>query len=174
MKSILINTPDISILGGVANHYKGLKSYWTQSVKYNFVGGRNGIPGPIMLLYDYIKFIIQCAFGNFDVILLNPSLGKTAIKRDALFLKISKLFKIKTVVFFHGWSGDIVTEYNLDAKQFVKNFNKSDKILVLANSFKTDLINWGITCPINLTTTKVNDELISEFNLEDKKWNQNN
>ena len=173
MKSILINTPDISILGGVANHYKGLKSYWTQSVKYNFVGGRNGVPGPIMLLYDYIKFIIQCAFGNFDVILLNPSLGKTAIKRDALFLKISKLFKIKTVVFFHGWSGDIVTQYNLDAKQFVKNFNKSDKILVLANSFKTDLINWGITCPINLTTTKVNDELISEFNLEDKKWNQN-
>jgi len=173
MKRILINTPDISILGGVANHYKGLKSYWSQDVMYNFIGGRKGIPGPIILVYDYIKFIFLCVFGDFDVVLLNPSLGKTAIKRDALFLKISKLFKIRTVVFFHGWSDDSVAQLNIDSKKFLNSFNKSDKIIVLANSFKTDLIKWGVNCPIHLTTTKVNDELISQFTLDNKVWNQN-
>src|SRR5690606_18530459 len=115
---ILINTPDTSLLGGVANHYKGLQPYWSKNVKYNFTGGRKGIPGPLVLIYDYIKFISLCAFGKFDVILLNPSLGKTAIKRDALFLKISKWFKIKTVVFFHGWSDKMVEELNKNSTSF--------------------------------------------------------
>jgi hypothetical protein len=73
---ILINTPDTSILGGVANHYKGLKSYWTEDVRYNFIGGRKGIPGSLVLIYDYLKFFFICLFVNYDVVVLNPSLGK--------------------------------------------------------------------------------------------------
>lgn len=166
---ILINTPDTSLLGGVANHYKGLQSHWTQDVKYNFVGGRKGIPGPIILVFDYIKFFFRCLFGNYDVVLLNPSLGKTAIKRDALFLKIAKWFKIKTVVFFHGWSADVVDELNKNSSGFSETFNRADKIIVLAKSFKEDLFNWGITKPIYLSTTKVNDDLLKDFRIENKK-----
>src|SRR5690606_14828385 len=103
---ILINTPDISILGGVANHYKGLKNYWTEDVSYNFIGGRNDIPGSVILIYDFLKFILKCLFFQPDVIILNPSLGETAIKRDALYLRISKFLNIKTIVFFHGWNKD--------------------------------------------------------------------
>src|SRR5690554_1119643 len=54
---ILINTPDISLLGGVANHYKGLQSHWTENVKYNFVGGRKGIRQ--MLAATMFVFAIQ-------------------------------------------------------------------------------------------------------------------
>jgi len=165
---ILINTPDTSILGGVANHFKGLKSFWTQDVHYNFVGGRKGIPGPIFLIYDYLKFFFLCAFGRYDVILLNPSLGVTALKRDALFLKIAKWFNIKTVIFFHGWSNDMVKELNQDSRKFCQIFNSSDQILVLAKAFKNDLVNWGITKPIHLTSTKVNDELIHDFDFSEK------
>jgi hypothetical protein len=139
---ILINTPDISILGGVANHYKGLQPFWTQKIKYNFVGGRKNIPGPLILIYDYIKFTFLCAFGSYDVILLNPSLGKTALKRDSLFLKISKWFKIKTVVFFYGWSDEVVNSLNVNSENFCKTFSKADKILVLAQPFKKDLVKW--------------------------------
>jgi len=170
---ILVNTPDTSILGGVANHYKGLNPFWTEKVKYNFIGGRNGIPGPLFLIYDYIKFIMLCSFGKYDVILLNPSLGSTAIKRDALFLKISKLFKIHTVVFFHGWSDQMKIVLNLDSVKFSRTFNKADKLIVLAQEFKIDLIKWGITKPIYLTSTKVNDELLTEFDFSTKSWNQN-
>jgi len=170
---ILINTPDTSFFGGVANHYKGLKPFWTEKVKYNFIGGRKGVPGSLFLIYDYIKFIFLCAFANYDVILLNPSLGKTAIKRDALFLKIATFFKIKTVVFFHGWSKNMVNELNKNASKFTEIFNKADKLIVLAKAFKNDLINWGITKPIYQTTTKVNDELLSEFDFNAKSWDSN-
>ncbi|REG89970.1 glycosyltransferase family 4 protein [Winogradskyella sediminis] len=170
---ILINTPDTSILGGVANHYKGLKPYWSHHVRYNFIGGRKGLPGPIWLIFDYVKFIFLCAFGKYDVILLNPSLGKTAIKRDALFLKIAIFFKIKTVVFFHGWSKNMVNELNKNSSKFTEIFNKADKLIVLAKAFKNDLINWGITKPIYQTTTKVNDELLSGFDFNTKSWDPN-
>ena len=170
---ILINTPDTSILGGVANHYKGLQPFWSKKVKYNFVGGRKSIPGFIILIFDYFKFIFLCALGKYNVVLLNPSLGKTALKRDALFLKIAKSFNIKTVVFFHGWSELMVNELNNNSKKFSETFNKTDKIIVLAKSFKRDLINWGITQPIYLATTKVNDQLVKDFNLENKSVTTN-
>lgn len=168
---VLINTPDTSLSGGVANHYKGLKKYWSEEVEYNFIGGRKGIPGQVILIYDYFKFLFNCAFGNYDVILLNPSLGKTAVKRDALFLKIAKCFKIKTVVFFHGWAAEMVKKIDQQPTSFVRLFNKADTFIVLSEAFKKDLKNWGISKPIYLTTTKVNETLIEDFFIEERKWN---
>ena len=170
---ILINTPHLSGDGGVINHYNGLKSFWSLDILYNEVGKRYNIPGSFFLLYDYIKFINLCAFGKYDVILLNPSLGKTAIKRDALFLRISKWFKIKTIVFFHGWSNDIVNDLNIESKAFTKSFNDADSLIVLAKAFKNDLLRWGITQPIHLLTTKVNDELLNGFDFSTKQWGPN-
>lgn len=171
--NILINTPHLNKSGGVANHYKGLLKFWTESVRYNFIGGRRGIPGPLFLIFDYIKFILLCAFGNFDVILLNPSLGKTAIQRDAVFLKISKYFNIKTLVFFHGWDEKLAHRITQSPKKFVGNYNRADAVIVLANSFRDQLKNWGISSPIHLSSTKVDDSLLDKFQLSQKPVNKN-
>jgi len=167
---ILINTPDISIIGGVANHYKGLKNYWNEEVEYNYVAGRNGIPGEIIIFYDILKFVIKIFHFNPDLIILNPSLGKTAIKRDAIYLRISKFLKIKTIVFFHGWSK--YEEKAIDEKpaKFVNNFSKSDGFIVLATEFKEKLKQWGIQKPIELTTTKVDNSLVEDLNLVSKDY----
>lgn len=169
---ILVNTPDINLLGGVANHYKGLQNYWSEDVRYNYIGGRKGIPGPICLLYDYLKFFFHCAFGNYDVILLNPSLGKTAVKRDKLFLKIAKLFLKKTIVFFHGWEETIANEIDKNPPSFSKTFGKADGMIVLASVFKQRLMSWGINTPIYLSTTKINDSLIENFDVNKKQPDQ--
>lgn len=166
---ILVNTPDINLLGGVANHYKGLKNYWSEDVRYNYVGGRKGIPGPICLVYDYLKFVFYCAFGNYDAILLNPSLGKTAVKRDKLFLRIAKLFSLKTIVFFHGWEESLANEIDKNPLRFSKTFGKADGLIVLASIFKQRLISWGINAPIFLSTTKIDDTLIKNFDLNKKR-----
>lgn len=163
---ILINTPDLSLPGGVANHYKGLLPYWSKDVKYNFVGRRKGIPGFLILFYDYLKFCMLCCFGGYDVVLLNPSLGRTALKRDAVFLKIAKCFGKKTVVFFHGWDKMIASQIDKSPRSFVKHFNRANGLLVLANSFKKELQQWGVTAPIWLTTTKVDDTLLKNFSLQ--------
>lgn len=166
---ILVNTPDINLLGGVANHYKGLQSYWSEDVRYNYIGGRKGIPGPICLLYDYLKFTFYCAFGNYNVILLNPSLGKTAVKRDKLFLRIAKLFSKKTIVFFHGWEETLASEIDKNPLGFSKTFGKADGIIVLASVFKQRLISWGMNIPIFLSTTKIDDALIEDFDFRKKQ-----
>lgn len=170
---VLVNTPDTSIIGGVANHFKGLKPHWSLDVKYNFIGGRNGVPGPLILIYDYLKFFIICVSKKYDLILLNPSLGKNAIRRDSLFLKIALFFNIKTIVFFHGWNEEEVKKIENEPTRFVRLFNKADKFIVLASSFRKDLINWGIKKPIFLTKTKVSDEFLNDFSIEKKKWGKN-
>lgn len=167
---ILINTPDTGILGGVANHYKGLRPYWSEDVHYNFIAGRKGIPGFVLLPFDLIAFFFRMLSGGYDVVLLNPSLGRTALKRDALFLLIASWFDVKKLVFFHGWEDDLANEITALPRWFVRNFDKADAFLVLADTFRLKMQEWGITKPVYLTTTKVDDSLIKDFDVRNKRF----
>lgn len=166
---ILINTPDLSLSGGVANHYHGLRPFWKLKVHYNYIGGRKKIPGILILPVDYIKFFFICLFGKYDLIVLNPSLGQTALKRDAIFLKIAVFTKKKTVVFWHGWSPDIVERINNNPGGFKQKYQYASMHLVLSGGFKNDLVSWGIESPIKLTTTKVDDRLLANFDIQKKQ-----
>ena len=37
---ILVTTPSLKLMGGIANHYKGLRAFWTENVIYNTIGNR--------------------------------------------------------------------------------------------------------------------------------------
>lgn len=168
---VLINTPCLKLLGGVSNHYLGLENKWKLNVVYNTIGRRNSVPTIILLPFDIIKFLCKCLFFKPDVVVLNPSLGLKSLRRDSVFLQLSKLMNIKTVIFFHGW--DLTVEQLIERKKydFVKNFKSADLFLVLAYEFKSKLLEWGITSRIELTTTKVDDDLISTFNIGHKDYN---
>lgn len=172
-KKILINTPDLKLLGGVSNHYLGLKDYWTSDVHYNTIGTRSIIPGLLILPIDIIKFILKCVILKPTVLILNPSLGDKALKRDAIYLNISKVLNIKTVVFFHGWDKLTESKISDNPNWFIKNYNKANGFLVLAQEFKSKLIEWGIQSNINLTTTKVDDNLLLDFEFKHKPINPN-
>jgi glycosyltransferase involved in cell wall biosynthesis len=170
---ILINTPDISLLGGVANHYKGLIDFWTENVKYNFIGSRMSIPGILLIPFDLIKFFIKCLIFQPNIIVLNPSLGKRAFYRDALFLKISYFLKIKTIVFFHGWDKKFEKQLSSNPQIFQKQYGYASAFIVLASEFKELIHSWGIDKHIYITTTKVDDKLISDFSIEKKIYKKN-
>ena len=171
---ILINTPHLSLSGGVANHYKGLMPYWSEKVIYNQIGRRseksgNGI---YWLPFDIIKFIVKIIFLCPDFIVLNPSLGKSAIKRDFIFLKIAKFFDKKVAVFFHGFNTDAIKELNIESLK--KELNKCRCIFILAKEFADIIHSWGVTVPIYLTTTKVDDKLLNNFDIKTKNFNTKN
>lgn len=172
MKRIIINTPDINKPGGVANHFRGLKPYWNFEVTYNFIGRRSGIPGFLILPYDILKFVIKCLLGGYDAVLLNPSLGSTALKRDAIFLKISDFIGIKTFVFIHGWNQDLALEFDKKPAEFTQRFRKAAKFIVLSSTFKIQMRKWGVTQPIKLGTTKVDDRLVANLNYNEKSWDK--
>lgn len=171
---ILINTPYLTLPGGVANHYKGLALYWNHNVKYNQIGKRskkagNGI---YWLPIDIIKFIFRIIFFCPEIVLLNPSLGKSAIKRDLLFLKIAKLFRKKVAIFFHGFNTDIIGD--LDIETLKENLNKCECIFILAKEFANIVKSWGVTVPIHQTTTKVDNRLLKNFDIKNKKHSTKN
>lgn len=173
---ILVNTPSLKSMGGVANHYKGLRAFWTENVMYNTVGKRNATKcgsGKYWLLWDCLKFIFRLLTFCPDVVLVNPSLGTSALKRDFFFLNVAHALGFKVVVFIHGFNWDYAKTIN--KKWVVRHFNKASLIFVLANAFKEEMKSWGVTSPISLTTTKVDDALLENFNpMKDKTFSSKN
>lgn len=161
---ILINTPNWKrpTLGGVANHYYGLKPYWTEDVRYNIVGSRNR-PGRgiYWLPWDLMKTTAKLLVFNPDVLLLNTSLGNNALRRDAIFLRLATIMGKKVVVHFHGFNVNYAKE--IDIPKFLKMFREASGFIVLSSTIKHQLEKWGIKQPIQLSTTKVDDRLLDSF-----------
>ena len=109
MINILINTPQTSGKGGVANYYAGLKPYLKNNVKYHTIGSRYicgryiAITGVLLFPYDLLSYIIKIVIFKPDIIILNPSFIQKAWKRDKIYLNIANIFKKKTIVFIRGW-----------------------------------------------------------------------
>lgn len=164
---ILINTPLLSLHGGVANHYKGLKPYWSSSVYYNTVGRRRIGSGFLWGPFDIFKFIIKVLLIRPDLVLLNPSLALKALKRDLLFFKIGLILSQKIVFFLHGWNENTLSdEYK---SKLVHSLNNSSGVIVLAKDFRSALLKWGVKTTIHLSTTKVDDRLLADYNPSMKK-----
>lgn len=160
---ILINTPDLKIMGGVASHYAGLKMFWNENVKYNVVGKRGCLKGSgiYCLPWDIVKFVFKLYIFHPDVVMVNPSLGTTAMIRDSIFINIANALNYKVVVFIHGFNWDYAKEVN--KKRLVNILNKTSLIFVLGSVFKKELRSWGVKPSIVLTTTKVDDNLLRDF-----------
>lgn len=171
---ILINTPRLVPHGGVANHYIGLKPYWNEEVIYNPIGkkGNKSGSGVYRLPLNIITFVRKIFSFKPDIILLNPSLSKGAMTRDMIFLRIAKLLGKKVAVFIHGFDKNNIK--SLDIKSITKNLNKCEVIFILAQDFADTMREWGVTAPIHLTTTKVDDRLIEGLEINTKDYSTKN
>lgn len=172
---LLINTPRLNgRIAGVVNHYAGLRAYWNNDVIYNQIGKKNTTPGAGLywMPYDIIHFIIKLITKKPDIILLNPSLGKNAVARDLLYLRIAKKLGFKVSVFFHGFNVKNAKEINIP--KMVKQLNRCECIFVLSEHFADQLREWGVNVPIHTTTTKVDDKLLENFDIEKKDYTSKN
>ena len=165
---ILINTPKLSAPGGVSNHYMGLKKYWKEQVKYNYIGSRKVMPGWIVFPLDLLIYIFNIITFKPHIIIINPSLGVKAIKRDYFFFQIAILFKKKPIIFIHGWDQSYADEIHLKPLYLKKWFNEASCILVLSSNFKNQLERLNIIAPIYITSTKVDDEYLKSFDINSR------
>lgn len=163
---ILITCPNLKLLGGVANHYIGLRPYWAENVKYQEIGKRsnkNG-NGKYWLPWDIIIFLKNLFVFRPDCILFNPSIGSSALRRDFLLQRIAKFFRFNTAIFIHGF--DLKNFGRINHKWMKENFNRTSCVFVLAHDFKKRLQKIGVTAPILLATTKVDDRMIENFDVK--------
>ena len=101
-------------------------------------------------LGDIFKFIFRLLTFRPNIILLNPSLGDKALKRDFYIFKyFVDFFRKKTSVFIHGFNFEYAK--NADWKWISTNLNKALCIFVLSQEFKNELIRRGVKSDIHLT-----------------------
>lgn len=171
---ILIVCPSFEILGGVANHYKGLDPYWSSEIIYSFQGRRRNVSALFTIIPDLIRYVFILLLHTPDVVILNPSLRYYQLFRDSLYVIIARLFRVDIVTFIHGWDDNVADKLITYPSFFTQTFGKSLFINVLYSGFRNKLLKAGIKTPILLSTTKVSNSLLDSFdvNLRTGKVNQ--
>ena len=160
---ILIVVPSFKIIGGVSNHYLGLDQYWTNEVIYSYQGKRPRIPAIITFVPDLFRYVYELLFKDSDIVIINPSLTSYLLIRDGIYLLLAKICRKKVITFIHGWHECVAESIIKRPKLFRWVYGKSTFVYCLYSKFRDSLKLMGLKCPIVLTTTKVPDALVSNF-----------
>jgi glycosyltransferase involved in cell wall biosynthesis len=171
MNSILITTPSLEGLGGVANYFKMVlpllrkRGLFINHFEMGSLKGKENIFYPLtdqLFFHRYLK-------KNSDLVHINPSLNFKSFIREGLFILQAKKRGLPVIVFFHGWNkafAQYISSYFSSVFRFI--YGKVDAFIVLASEFEKSLRSWGITTPVYLQTTAIDPALIAGFNVERK------
>ncbi len=168
MKNILIIVPPLELLGGVSGHYKGLQKYWKKNIIY-FVAIRAKSKTVLIFLkamMNIIQYFWILIFKNIETVVFNLSV-KPGFFSKMYYIRIAKLLKKKIIVFIHGW--DEKYDWMLDCKDGRFIINSSDGFIVLSNIFKEKLEKRNVAVPIFISTTKVDEHLLQNFDINKRK-----
>jgi len=172
VKRILINTPDFSLQGGVSMYYSTIKTYLPDNIDYFHYGKnieiKNSVIKSLLKLFnDFKKFTKLLNTGKYELIVLNPSLGFSALIRDGIFCWLAKKKKLIVVIYWRGW--------NVEKEKYILRFPYSlyyrfsikiaDAMIVLNSIVKNTLIKSGYTRKIFYGTTVADDYLFEKQNL---------
>lgn len=161
----LILVPPLNLLGGISMHYKGLKEYWQSDVRYYEVFKEENptILSVFKAVWNYIRFIAILVIWKPKITVINISLKKGFYSKN-YYVKIATFFNKKIVTFIHGW--DTESEYMLTTNKGQIVLNNTDAFIVLSEQFKKKLEAIGIRKKIYISTTKVDNRLLDDFDIE--------
>ena len=125
-----------------------------------------------MYLYTFgtcnINFVKKIIRIKPDIVHLNPSLDKKSIIRDSVFIIIARLFSIKILVSWHGWKERMQDKISSNPRLFRAFYRNANSMTVLSKDFKIKLENWGIKCPVFVTTTLYDEKILENLDTQKK------
>ena len=175
---VLLITPGFQIAGGVSEFNKMLVKYSCQKITPFIVSSAGKdisfTRSFILLFGDLIRYTIRLTSSKYNVVHVNPSLGKTSILRDSIFVWLAKLYGKKVFVHWHGWNPN--SEYLLNTYNVFlnKTMFKADHIKFLASTFQNQIQKVGFKNKTSLGNTFVDDRLLAgvlKKNIKDKAFN---
>lgn len=171
---VLVNIPGKWKPGGVLSHYEGIRLYLSKHTYYFYPNGNYKIKlvNIFIFPFEWIRFILTLVLYKPNVVVLNPSLYPGVFLRDSIYLKTSILLGTKCLVFFHGWYD--FYKNKITSRRFHDFYGKADSIIVLSSDSKKCIQDWGFINNIYLTTTKVDDHLLTGFDISNRKAAINN
>jgi glycosyltransferase involved in cell wall biosynthesis len=164
---VLVTVPRLNISGGVAGYYLGLRDHLDEDKRYFEIGAIKGegsrLSGLRRMASDYWRFHLELSRCDYQLVHVNPSLGPKSVIRDGLLVLIAKMHRCPVLVFFRGWNPTCEAQIRRSfAGLFRWVYGKADAFIVLANEFKEKLREMGITSPVYIDTTLVNEQLIKD------------
>jgi len=161
-------------IGGVSHYYQKIQPYlpedfafFTRGVRYQYsVFAR--LIYPLVFFYDILRFLLIISVRRTSLIIINTSFGITGIIRDSIFIKISKIFRKKIIVFFRGIDDDVIstiTDNKLLWSLFRKSFLTVDEIWVLSGQIYNRIKSWGYKGTIRMETTLVDSSLLKDYTI---------
>lgn len=167
---VLILYPDNRLLGGVASYYLKLKGKFTLPVEYYTIGKRLNEKGILSKIYrmvtDYCRFAIKLKKNQYEVVHVNPSLGRNSFLREGIFLLLARMYNKRTIVFIHGWEKPFERFIERNWLWVFKLlYGKTNAFIVLAEEFKNILELWRCTQPIYREVTVIEDDILQGFDI---------
>ena len=161
---VIITCPHFSEgAGGVATFYKVYAKKQKQNARLFYIGrdkpyGLFKTLWRLVLQFIHLYFIIP----KYDLLVVNPSLKPNAIKRDTMSVKIARLFRKKTCVFWRGFDEDYfnnVVRHELKHKLQRGLFNV-DHTIVLGKNIYEKYHSIGLNTPYSMGTTMLDGSLL--------------
>ena len=152
--------------GGVVNLVSSIKANFSESVhSTDFIIGSRKIHMTLVGRYlrpfvDAWRLFRLVRQEHYDIVHINPSLNVNSLLRDGLFMLILRFTEQRVLVFFHGWDEALSSRIrNSYLRRWLMRtaFGKAARILVLADSFREQLVEMGITCEKISTITTMFD-----------------
>jgi len=182
---VLILTNPLNHEGGVVNYYNLFFKHFESNVillKHNSIGSRaylfyypliKRVLYPFYYVFDFFIFFLKLIFDRkIKIVQVSPSLIPVPLIRDGLLVLMAKLLGKKVVVFYRGWklpTYNKISENSALRKLFNLVFQMNTLQVVLASSFKNDLVKLNTRKPVNIfvTTTAIDkSEIIKNKTLK--------
>jgi glycosyltransferase involved in cell wall biosynthesis len=177
-RKILILVPSGKSQGGVSHYFSVIKPFFTTHITYFYRGVRqqqssiSRVVYPLVHIYDILRFILYLSIGNYSLVHFNTSFGLSGLFRDSVFILITRLLKMKYIVFFRGIDHTVIFKIENKFLYFFRGtFLKADAILVLSTKLKNKIQELGYKGEVILETTVVDSELLKEFDINKKCQN---
>ncbi len=171
--NILVTSGALDVDGGVANYYRVFFEYFRDerlSLLHQPFGTRKRFSRTFLtrvLAYHvcYLLDLARLVWGlirnqRTRIVQVSPSLVALPLFRDALVILVAKLFRRRVIVFYRGWRQNVIAFMRSHAVVrwlFRAVYRKADVSIVLAESFREDLIALGF-CGSAIEVTKTTYE----------------
>lgn len=162
---VLFVVPSFELIGGVSNHYIGMKDYWRCDFRYCTQGRRKNKPAYLCLLPDFFVYLYQLLVFRPQLVVINPSFGWYMLLRDGIYLLTAKIFRKKVITFMHGWEIPFANRVEKSPRLFNWVYGFSSLMYVLYSEYRKQLERMAFPSPVKLTTTKVDDKLLEGFDV---------
>lgn len=167
---ILVNTPDLSLPGGVAEYLKTLALDQEPNIDLFCIHDYTQTNVLKRMMGKYREFYHTAK--RYDLIHLHPSFGMKSFLRDMGFIALARLLGKKVVVTMHGWEDSFEEKMKNSfvlRQLFRMTYARVDGYMVLGEVFKNKLKSLDVkTDKFFIGTTVADDRYIGEFDINSR------